>query len=124
VASRSTSPRPRRNPVPAQVRFDDTSSAHSSLLELVTADRPGLLFDVSYTLAELGCSIDVALIDTEGQRAIDVFYLTAGGAKLSPEREAQIRTALLQLLSEPRPKPVSAVPVTAPRAMADEGREA
>jgi [protein-PII] uridylyltransferase len=124
VASRSTSPRPRRNPVPAQVRFDDTSSAHSSLLELVTADRPGLLFDVSFTLAELGCSIDVALIDTEGQRAIDVFYLTAGGAKLSPEREAQIRTALLQLLSEPRPKPVSAVPVTAPRAMADEGREA
>lgn len=124
VASRSTSLRPPRNPVPTQVRFDDTSSAHSSLLELVTADRPGLLFDVSYTLGELGCSIDVALIDTEGQRAIDVFYLTAGGAKLSPEREAQIRTALLQLLSEPRPKPDSARPVTAPRAMADKGREA
>ena len=111
VSARAVSLRPPRNPVPTQVRFDDASSTHSSLLELVTPDRPGLLFDISSILAGLGCSIDVALIDTEGQRAIDVFYLTAGGAKLSLEREEQIRTALLTALAEPRRVPDSARPV-------------
>jgi [protein-PII] uridylyltransferase len=105
VAARSASRRRPRAPVTTQLRFDDVSSAHSTLLELITADRPGLLFDVSYTLGELGCSIDVALIDTEGQRVIDVFYLTASGAKLTPEREAQIQTRLSSMLSESEPKP-------------------
>jgi [protein-PII] uridylyltransferase len=95
------SPRPAKVAIPTQVRFDDSSSAHSTLLELVTADRPGLLYDVSRTLAEAGCNIEVALIDTEGERAIDVFYLTAGGAKLTAERQDQIQSRLLALLAAP-----------------------
>ncbi len=82
-----------------QIRFDDESSSHSTLLELVAEDRPGLLYQVSSTLAELGCNIEVALIDTEGQKAIDVFYLTAGGAKLDPSLQLALRSSLLQKLS-------------------------
>jgi [protein-PII] uridylyltransferase len=80
---------------PAQVRFDGTSSSHSTLLELITYDRPGLLYQVSSVLAELGCNIEIALIDTEGEKVIDVFYLTSQGRKLRPELQEAIAKALL-----------------------------
>ncbi|HVC00219.1 MAG TPA: [protein-PII] uridylyltransferase [Candidatus Dormibacteraeota bacterium] len=81
--------------IPTQIRFDDTCSSLSSVLELVAADRPGLLYQVASLLSELGCNIEVALIDTEGPKAIDVFYLTAQGLKLDPAREEAIEKALL-----------------------------
>jgi [protein-PII] uridylyltransferase len=81
--------------VPTQIRFDDNSSPHSTLMEIVTQDRAGLLFHLSSTLANFGCNIEVALIDTEGQRALDTFYLTFGGAKLSADTEERLRARLL-----------------------------
>jgi [protein-PII] uridylyltransferase len=86
-------------PIPTQVRFDDTSSSHSTLLELITHDRPGLLYQVSSVLANLQCNIKVALIDTEGQKVIDVFYLTSAGDKLGGEKQEQVQAALLSKLS-------------------------
>ncbi len=79
-----------------QLTFDEHSSSHSTLLELVAQDRPGLLYNVSSKLAKQGCNIEVALIDTEGQKAIDVFYLTAGGAKLDAARQHGLAEALMQ----------------------------
>jgi len=76
------------------VQFDDNSSDHSTLMEVVTQDRPGLLYEVGSALARQGCNIDVALIDTEGQKAIDVFYLTAQGAKLTPQKKELLREVL------------------------------
>ncbi|MBZ5671699.1 MAG: [protein-PII] uridylyltransferase [Acidobacteriia bacterium] len=84
--------------VGTQVRFDSQSSSHSTLLELIAQDRPGLLFDISSTLADQGCNIEIALIDTEGLRAIDVFYLTHGGAKLDPVMQDAVGDALRRRL--------------------------
>jgi [protein-PII] uridylyltransferase len=84
--------------VATRVRFDTQSSSHSTLLELVAQDRPGLLFDVSSVLADQGCNIEIALIDTEGQRAIDVFYLTCRGAKLDSATQEAVGDALRQRL--------------------------
>jgi [protein-PII] uridylyltransferase len=81
--------------VTTQIRFDETSSPHSTLMEIVTQDRPGLLFHLSSTLANFGCNIEVALIDTEGQRAVDTFYLRFGGAKLTPDMQERLRVRLL-----------------------------
>lgn len=76
------------------IQFDDNSSDHSTLMEVVTQDRPGLLYEVGSALARQGCNIDVALIDTEGQKAIDVFYLTAQNAKLTQQKKELLREVL------------------------------
>jgi [protein-PII] uridylyltransferase len=76
------------------IQFDDDASDHSTLMEVMTQDRPGLLYEVGAALARHGCNIDVALIDTEGQKAIDVFYLTAQGMKLTPQKKELLREVL------------------------------
>jgi [protein-PII] uridylyltransferase len=91
--------KPPKVAVETRIGYDDTSSAHSTLLEIMVQDRPGLLYDVGSALARLGCNIDVALIDTEGQKAIDVFYLTERGKKLSQQKQELLQEVLQSTLS-------------------------
>ena len=86
--------RPPKVAVSTAVNFDDAASTHSTLLEIVTQDRPGLLYDMGAALARLDCNIEVALIDTEGQKAIDVFYLTSRGKKLDAQKREVLREVL------------------------------
>jgi [protein-PII] uridylyltransferase len=90
--------RPPKVAVETQTSFDDTSSVHSTLLEIMAQDRPGLLYDVGSLLARLGCNIEVALIDTEGQKVIDVFYLTEQGKKLSGDKQQLLQRGLQSIL--------------------------
>jgi [protein-PII] uridylyltransferase len=91
--------KPPKVAVETRIGYDDTSSAHSTLLEIMVQDRPGLLYDIGSALARLGCNIDVALIDTEGQKAIDVFYLTESGKKLGQQKQELLREVLQSTLS-------------------------
>jgi [protein-PII] uridylyltransferase len=89
--------------VSTRLRCDDEASARSTLLEVVTQDRPGLLRSISSTLTGEDCSIEIALIDTEGPVAHDVFYITTGQKKLSPERMRAIERMLTAELADSLP---------------------
>jgi [protein-PII] uridylyltransferase len=74
-------PPPRR--VAPLVRIDHEHSRRYTVLEIVAQDAPGLLHRISLVISRHGCDVDLVLISTEGDRAIDVFHLTERGAKLS-----------------------------------------
>ncbi|MBI4483060.1 MAG: [protein-PII] uridylyltransferase [Acidobacteria bacterium] len=79
--------------------WDDDYSKNYTLLEVIAPDRFGLLYQISKTLAQFRCNIDVALISTEGMRAIDVFYLTREGKKLEPSLQRDVQDALVKTLT-------------------------
>ena len=80
--------------VATQIEFDDDSSAHSTLVQVITQDRPGLLYRMCSVMSKHDCNIEIALIETEGQMAIDVFYLTSAGAKLTTDRQSALGKSL------------------------------
>jgi [protein-PII] uridylyltransferase len=84
-----------------RVTFDNASSPSSTLIQLTTQDRPGLLYDVAALISKQGANIEVVLVDTEAKKAIDVFYLTREGAKLSDDDARQLVDALSNLLTSP-----------------------
>ncbi|QMV19972.1 HD domain-containing protein [Granulicella sp. 5B5] len=86
--------------VETSIVFDNTASTQSTLLQIVAQDVPGLLRAISATFGSFGLNLEVALIDTEGETAIDVFYVTSNGAKLDGELEQELCAALEAAIAE------------------------
>lgn len=88
--------------IATRINFDNEASA-STIVDLETEDRLGLLYVVSKVFAELGLNISLAKISTEKGAAIDTFYVTEGfGQKiLEPGRQTllaeRLRSAIAQL---------------------------
>src|SRR5580692_1966980 len=81
--------------VETRIDFDDACSSTSTLLQVIAQDRPRLLHRISSCLSHQKCNIEIALIDTEGQMAIDTFYLTFQGKKLTGELQKKVEKALV-----------------------------
>lgn len=85
--------------VETKIDFDDLSSATTTIVQVIAQDRPRLLHRIASCLSQQQCNIEIALIDTEGQMAIDTFYLTAQGKKLATEHCRKVEKALFEELS-------------------------
>jgi [protein-PII] uridylyltransferase len=93
-----TSPnRIKKRTVQPRVNFDSNACETATLIEIIAEDRPGLLYDLSSAISTAGCNIDVVLIDTEGHKAIDVFYIATNGAKLASNVQDRLSERLLSL---------------------------
>ncbi|HKO94491.1 MAG TPA: HD domain-containing protein, partial [Polyangiaceae bacterium] len=80
-----------------EVHVDNKSATNYTIIEVITQDRPALLFCLSNALQRVGLSIWFAKINTEGERVIDVFYVSGGsGQKVVDAGEIErIRVAIL-----------------------------
>jgi [protein-PII] uridylyltransferase len=79
------------------VLVNNAWSEQYTVVEVSGLDRPGLLYDLTTAISDLGLDIGSAHVATFGERAVDVFYVTdLDGAKIEGEaRQHAIRDRLL-----------------------------
>ncbi len=83
------------------VKFGESPVQGRTVMELVAADRPGLLSKVGQTFIKQGVDIKTAKIMTIGERAEDVFYITdEAGSPLDEEAQQHLRDGLVSLLDD------------------------
>ena len=80
------------------IHCDNESSRRYTIVEIVAENALGLLYRMSRAMSDCGCDVDLVLIATEGQRAIDVFHLTCGGEKLTKAQQATVTDTLHRVL--------------------------
>lgn len=85
---------------PALVSVVLAASATATVLEIRAHDQPGLLHRAADVIAEAGLDVSLALVDTWGAEAVDVFYLhDSSGGGLSAGRADQLAARLTAALN-------------------------
>jgi [protein-PII] uridylyltransferase len=80
------------------IHCDNRSSRRYTILDIVANNAVGLLHRISRVISGHGCDVDLVLIGTEGEKAIDVFHITANGAKLTDAEQVGLMADLTRIL--------------------------
>ena len=88
--------------VPTHISFDNDGSEIYTIIEVDTRDRPGLLHDLTRTLASLNVYIANAVIATYGEQAVDTFYVKDmfGLKYRSLDKQCTLETKLREAIIE------------------------
>jgi [protein-PII] uridylyltransferase len=88
--------------VPVAVTADNALSRTHTVVEVIARDRPGLLFALTDAIRAAGLNIDLAKINTEAARVVDVFYVNGkGGGKVADPRALDALLADLRAIVAP-----------------------
>ncbi len=107
--------------VAPRVLIDNQASRSHTVIEVNGRDRAGLLHELTRELTRLNLQVSSAKISTYGEKVVDVFYVkNLFGHKVEhPDKLAEIRAALTEVLARGNRPPVSAaVPSRRARAAA------
>jgi [protein-PII] uridylyltransferase len=80
------------------VRADNEASGRYTIVDIVASNALGLLYRISRLISHHGCDVDLVLIATEGEKAIDVFHITKSGSKLTEAEQQVLTSDLLRTL--------------------------
>ncbi len=96
---------------PTHIIFDNEGSEIYTIIEVDTRDRPGLLYDLTRTLAANNIYIASAVIATYGAQVVDVFYVKdMFGLKLhAKNRQEALEKKLRQAIVDGAQRAVGAV---------------
>ena len=96
---RQTPLRVRQLPLSARVLLSNKISKTHSVIEVNGRDFPGLLHQITKSLADLGLQIQTATVSTYGERVVDVFYVKDifGLQIQNGVRQQTIRNRLLEI---------------------------
>nr|WP_092066985.1 [protein-PII] uridylyltransferase [Poseidonocella pacifica] len=88
--------------VPTSITFDNEGSEVFTIIEVDTRDRPGLLYDLTRTLAAANVYISSAVIATYGEQVVDSFYVKdMFGLKFhSPSRQKTLERKLREAIEQ------------------------
>ena len=88
--------------LPPRVIVTNKMSKTHTVIEVNGTDRPGLLYQITWKLVQLGLQINSASVSTYGEKAVDVFYVRdIFGLKMENETsQEKVRSQLLGLFEE------------------------
>ncbi|CAN0228947.1 unnamed protein product, partial [Phaeothamnion confervicola] len=89
--------------LPVQVRRLEAAAKSVTAIEVVAADRKGLLASLAAAIAEAGVDLRGANISTFGEKAVDVFFVHDGHGKKLGDDDVERLITMLQAAAELNP---------------------
>ena len=87
-------------PARLEVLISNEASASTTVVEVRAPDAPAVLYRLSHAITMAGLDIQAAVVATLGHEVVDVFYVTADGARLGEERFDGLRSSLTAAIAD------------------------